>query len=920
MRLYKWLTSMLCLLMPLNFICANNHKTTLNVDGKDMQSKETMSSIESYQPIRLSDYRPPSHLIKNIHLTFDLEEDKTRVLCKMHIEQNTAQSALTLNGENLKLLSIKLDGCPLTSDQYALDDETLTIKATPAAFVLEIETEIYPQKNIALEGLYKSGSIFCTQNEPEGFRKITYFLDRPDVMAKYTTKIIADQALYPILLSNGNLIGQGVLPHGKHWVEWEDPFAKPCYLFALVAGDLGCITDTFTTMQGRKVALKIYCDKGNESKCQHAMQSLIKSMKWDEEVYGLAYDLDIYMIVAVDAFNMGAMENKGLNIFNTSCVLADVSTATDDNYGRIEGVIAHEYFHNWTGNRVTCRDWFQLTLKEGLTVFRDQEFSADMHSRAVQRIENVLALRASQFPEDAGPTAHAIKPSSYLQINNFYTSTVYNKGAEVIRMIETLIGKQTFRQGISKYFELYDGQAVTTEDFVHAMEVVSGRDFTQFKRWYSQAGTPQITVQQHYDAQQHTYTLTIKQTCAPTADNSSKEPFHFPLAMGLIGKDGQDLPLKVAGTLLTRPIIEISKAEESFVFEDIQEQPVLSINRHFTAPVQLEVDYRLQDYLFLMAHDSDAFNRWEAGQKIATKLMLGMLQDLSEGKEISLHAGYIEAFGAILHDTHLDKALKARALSLPSEDFLAQYVEPIDIDGIHLVREFVKQTLAEEYQKDFNAIYTHLNQTEAYAFNADAVGRRSLKNTCLSYLSCLETKEAISLCEKQFKTAKNMTDQLSALALLTHIDCQSRQDSLKAFYQQWKDNTLVMNKWLAVQALSKLDGTLENVKHLMKDPVYNASIPNLVRALIGSFSQNAVHFHRNDGAGYAFMADRIIEIDQFNPQMAATLARAFRKYDKLDSLRKKVMKKELERIIAQKGLSTNVYEIISQMLAWEAKQ
>lgn len=919
MKLYKWLSSMLCLLVPLAFICADDHKTTLQAEGNDMPPQETMSNIESLPSIQLSDYRAPSHLVKTIHLTFNLEEDRTRVLCQMHIEQNKAPGALILNGEKLKLLAIKLDGRLLTSAEYELDDKTLTIKNTPHAFVLEIENEIYPQHNIALEGLYKSGSIFCTQNEPEGFRKITYFLDRPDVMAKYTTKIIADQTLYPILLSNGNLIGQGVLPGGKHWAEWEDPFAKPSYLFALVAGDLGCISDTFITMQGRKVALKIYCDKGNESKCHHAMQSLKKAMKWDEEVYGLAYDLDIYMIVAVDAFNMGAMENKGLNIFNTSCVLADVTTATDDNYGRIEGVIAHEYFHNWTGNRVTCRDWFQLTLKEGLTVFRDQEFSADMHSRAVQRIENVQALRASQFPEDAGPTAHAIKPKSYLQINNFYTPTVYNKGAEVIRMMETLIGKDAFRQGIAKYFELYDGQAVTTEDFMHAMELVSGRDFTQFKRWYSQAGTPQITVKTSYDEKRQQHTLTIKQTCAPTADGSSKEPFHFPLAIGLIGKEGQDLPLKMAGSLLARPIIEITQAEESFIFEDLKEKPTLSINRHFTAPIQVKIDYSLDDYIFLMAHDTDAFNRWEAGQKIATELMLDMVRKLSEGKEIALHAGYIEAFGAVLNDPQLDNALKACALSLPSEDILAQYMEPIDIDGIHLVREFVKQTLAKVYQKRFSEIYSSLNKIEEYEFNATAVGQRSLKNSCLSYLSCLATKEAIDLCSKQFKAARNMTDQLSSLALLANMECQPREESLQAFYQQWKDDTLVMNKWLSVQALSKLDGTFERVKLLMKDPVYDASIPNLVRALIGSFTHNAVHFHRHDGAGYAFLADRIIEIDRFNPQMAATLTRAFRKYAKLDALRKKVMKKELERIIAQEGLSTNVYEMISQMLAWEAK-
>lgn len=889
-----------------------------------MKTKETVAKMDTPQPIFLADYQPPAYLCKSIKLCFDLDDEKTIVTSKMQMHQNPSRpekgESLILNGIGLKLLSIKIDNRPLDADEYSLDDISLTIKPPRAAFTLEIENEINPQQNLSLDGLYKSGSIFCTQNEPEGFRKITYFLDRSDVMAKYTTKIIADQKLYPILLSNGNEIGRGQLESGKHWVEWEDPFAKPSYLFALVAGDLGCITETFTTMSGRKIPLKIYCDKGNEYKCQHAMQSLIKAMQWDERVYGLEYDLDTYMIVAVDAFNMGAMENKGLNIFNTSCVLADVATATDDNYGRIESVIAHEYFHNWTGNRVTCRDWFQLTLKEGLTVFRDQEFSADMHSRPLQRIENVLALRASQFPEDSGPTAHPIKPKSYLQINNFYTSTIYNKGAEVVRMIETLIGHETFNLGITKYFELYDGQAVTTEDFVHAMELVSGRDLTQFKRWYSQAGTPVIQVDSIYDAVQKTCTLTIKQSCAPTADDSEKQPFHFPLALGLLGKDGRDLPLKIAGKVLLRPMLEITQAEESFVFEDIPEAPVLSINRHFSAPIEVKVGYSQAEYQFLMAHDSDPFNRWEAGQKLATDLMLAMVQDLSEGKDLLLDPGYIEAFGSLLDDASLDNALKARALILPSEDTLAQFLEPIDIDGIHLVREYVRQMLAETYKDKFQEIYLALHTQEPYHFDASAVGKRSLKNVALGYLSLLETKAAIARCSDQFSAAQNMTDQFAALTVLANIDCPEREKALASFYTQWKDDTLVMNKWLAVQAHSKLDGTFETVNRLMKDPVYDACIPNLVRALIISFTQNAVHFHRNDGVGYAFIADRIIEIDRFNPQLAAGLARTFKKYNKLDPMRKQAMKRELARIIAQDQLSTNVYEIVSQLLAWEEKQ
>ncbi len=885
---------------------------------------EVTPKTKTPQAILLANYTPPIFLIKEVKLCFNLEEEKTTVSSKMNVYQNPNENSnanskpdLLLNGKNLKFISAKIDGRILTPSDYIVDEESLTIKSPPQKFCLEITNEIDPKNNTALEGLYKSGSIFCTQNEPEGFRTITYFLDRSDVMAKYTTKIIADQKLYPVLLSNGNEIGQGILANGKHWVEWEDPFAKPSYLFALVAGDLGWICDEFITMSGRKIDLRIYCDKGNESKCQHAMQSLIKAMKWDEEVFGLEYDLDIFMIVAVDAFNMGAMENKGLNIFNTSCALADTTTATDDNYARIEGVIAHEYFHNWTGNRVTCRDWFQLTLKEGLTVFRDQEFSSDMHSRPLQRIQDVLTLRSSQFTEDSGPTAHPIKPASYIQINNFYTATVYNKGAEVIRMIKTLIGPEAFRRGIDKYFELYDGQAVTTEDFVHAMELASGRDLTQFKRWYHQAGTPEVQVTSEYDQNKKTFMLKISQSCPATADKSEKEPFHFPLALGLIGKNGQDFPLKMNGVTLKRPLIEITRQEETFTFEDVPEAPVLSINRNFTAPIKVNLEYSQKDYMFLMAHDSDPFNRWEAGQELAKDLMLKMIADLADGNLPKLDPDFIKAFGAILNDSSLDNAMKARALILPSESILAQNQNPIDYDGIHLVREFVVHKLAETYQERFKDIYIGLNSLAPYHFDADSVGKRSLKNLCLAYLSFLATPETIGLCIEQFNKATNMTDQISALSLLVDIECPEKEKALQAFYMQWKHDTLVMNKWLAVQALSKLDGTFEKVHALLKDPVFDLCIPNLVRALIFAFSQNAIHFNRNDGVGYAFIADKILELDKLNPQIAAGLARAFRGYSKLDPMRKKAMKKELDRILAQPELSTNVYEIVSKSLAWE---
>lgn len=917
MKLYKWLTP-LFFLFPLALLAQCTQQKVNSMKTNELAKNNTP------QAIFLADYKPPTHFVKEIKLCFDLDDEKTVVTSQMKIDQNPhyekEASPLRLNGEQMKLLSIKIDGRPLNLDEYTLDDHSLTIMRPPHAFLLEIENEINPKNNTSLDGLYKSGSIFCTQNEPEGFRKITYFPDRSDVMAKYTTKIIADQKLYPILLSNGNEIGRGNLENGKHWVEWEDPFVKPSYLFALVAGDLGSISDTFTTMSGRKIDLKIYCDKGNESKCHHAMHSLKKAMKWDEEVFGLEYDLDIYMIVAVDAFNMGAMENKGLNIFNTSCTLADVTTATDDNFGRIETVIAHEYFHNWTGNRVTCRDWFQLTLKEGLTVFRDQEFTADMQSRPVQRIDQVLTLRGNQFPEDAGPTAHPIQPKSYIQINNFYTPTVYNKGAEVIRMIQTLIGPEAFRRGITKYFELYDGQAVTTDDFIYAMELASGRDFTQFKRWYSQAGTPEIQVESKYNPEQKTLALKITQSCPPTADQSEKEPFEFPLAIAMLGKEGREIPLKLAGANLLTPYVLIKAREENFVFEDVSENPVLSINRNFSAPIKTLTNYTREETAFLMAYDTDPFNRWEASQKLATELMLEMVTDLSEGKELTLDPTYIRAYGAVLNDATLDNALKAKALILPGEATLGQYQAIIDFDGIHLVREFVLQKLASTYQNQFEEIYASLNTPEPYQFDSVSVGKRGLKNVCLGYLAILETPEAVALCDHQFKTATNMTDQFAALSMLTNIDVPQQKEALQAFYKQWSANTLVMNKWLAIQALSKLDGAFETVHALLKDPVFDMAIPNLVRALIGSFTQNAIHFHRNDGAGYAFLADRILEVDKLNPQIAAGLSQAFRKLDRLDPMRKKAMKRELHRILAAPNLSSNVYEIISKSLEWDAKK
>ncbi len=865
------------------------------------------------RPVLLKDYRPPSHMVKTIDLVFDLEDENTLVSSTMTVVQNPGAGdqpqPLILNGQQLELVSIKLDGKQLSPEDYQLGEDALIIDKVPKEFKLEIQTRTNPAGNTALDGLYKSGSIFCTQNEPEGFRRITYFLDRSDVMSKYTTKITADKKRYPILLSNGNCMDKGDLPDGRHWVLWEDPFPKPCYLFALVAGDLGHIEDTFKTRSGREIGLFIYCDKGNEERCHHAMDSLKKSMKWDEDVFSLEYDLDIFMIVAVDAFNMGAMENKGLNIFNTNCVLADPKTATDINYTRVEKVIAHEYFHNWTGNRVTCRDWFQLTLKEGLTVFRDQEFSADMNSRSVERIDDVIALRTRQFEEDAGPTAHPIQPQSYIQINNFYTSTVYNKGAEIIRMIQTLIGQEAFRRGIDKYFELYDGQAVTTRDFVHSMELASGRDLTQFSRWYQQAGTPEVRLGFHYDAAKKTFSLDVEQSCAPTSDGSPKEPFYFPLRVGLLGKNGKDLPLNRSD------ILEISQANETFVFENIAEPPTPSVNRYFGAPINVIAPYKAQDLMFLMAYDSDDFNRWDAGQELSCQLMMQMLHAFNEGEDLVVDAGFLNAYGILLADTKLDPTLKAMALVPCNEETLARRQTIIDFDGNHLIREFLLAQLAKSNLDQLWLIYQELNHKKAYSFNPKDVGQRALKNTVLGLLACTHEQDVLSQCAQQYRDADNMTDQFAALRILADIGCPEREEVLQHFYNQWKHDRLVITKWFAVQALSKADNVLETVLKLEQDPVFDYTIPNLVRALQGTFIHNNVPFNSNDGSGYHYLAEKILFLDKVNPQMAAGLAGGFKKFAKLDNMRKKAMQAQLDRILATNHLSQNTFEIVSKCRA-----
>ncbi len=851
----------------------------------------------------LSDYKPANYLISNVKLTFDIGSEKTLVRSHIILYPNplAKSSDLILNGEEMELLSVKIDGKGISD--YLLTDKNLTLSDLPKVpFTLEIENRIDPAANTALDGLYKSGELFCTQNEPQGFRRITYFIDRPDVMAIYETTIIADKKRYPILLSNGNCIHREDLPNGRHLVSWRDPFKKPCYLFALVAGDLGSISDQFITCSGKKVDLIIYCDKGNELRCHHAMKALKQSLAWDEKVFGLEYDLDIFMIVAVDAFNMGAMENKGLNIFNTSCILASPESETDANFERVQGVVAHEYFHNWTGNRVTCRDWFQLTLKEGLTVFRDQEFSSDMNSRPVKRIEEVQQLRAAQFAEDAGPTAHPIKPKAYLQINNFYTPTIYDKGAEVIRMIQTLISPEAFRKGIDKYFELYDGQAVTTEDFIHAMQLASGFDFTQFMRWYHQAGTPHLNF--GFTQTSSEFQLTVTQKTEKTADGSPKLPFHMPLLIAFYNEKGEELTVSSAYKKRENGLLlEITKESETFTFP-IKERVIPSLNRNFSAPVIVEAPYTKSDYALLMAHESDLFNRFEMAQEFALQLLLS-------GEPVD--SSYLNAYKSLLLDSKMDRSIKALSLTLPSEGVIGGRQKIIDFDGNRARFCAMEKRIAEEFAADFARIYQQ-NHVEGgkYSFDPESVGARSLKNTALRFLCATGDKKYIDLASLQYDRASNMTDKFAALSIL--VNSAEAEAALADFYSRWKGDLLVMNKWFAVQALSAKRGTLDKMRTLRADRVYDESIPNFARALLGSYIENHTQFHQISGDGYRYIADCLLEIDPKNPNMASRLAGGFRKLGKLDPVRRALVIEQLERISKVQNLSTNVREVVTKCL------
>lgn len=870
------------------------------------------------KPVYLKDYQPPDFKILQTELIFDIFEKYTRVQSILRIQrtQKGKQGPLILNGERLKLISARLNDKTLSNKEYQLTPTHLTIFAVDDDFKLEIETEIDPHHNTSLEGLYRSGDILCTQNESEGFRKITYYLDRPDVMAKFKTTIKADRRQYPVLLSNGNPIASGELPKGRHYVTWEDPFPKPCYLFALVAGDLACVSDSYTTKSGRNIDLRMYVDKGNESKTTFALESLKKAMKWDEETFGLECDLDTYMIVAVGAFNFGAMENKGLNIFNSQYALANPETATDANYEAILSVIGHEYFHNWTGNRVTCRDWFQITLKEGLTIFRDEEFSADMASRPVKRIADVRIIRDHQFVEDSGPNAHPIRPESYLEINNFYTTTVYQKGSEVIRMIQTLIGSDAFRRGMAKYFELFDGQAVTTDDFVKAMEIASGMDLTQFKLWYKQAGTPLCTVQSAYDPARRTYMLTVEQKPPRNVAPDKIKPYYFPLAVGLLDSQGKNLPLQLDGE--TNPkmqdtkILHISKAKQVFVFREISHRPVPSLLQNFSAPVILEYDYTPEELIFLLAHDRDDFNRYDAGQRIFTLWLKRLIHAIQEELPLPDDLEILEAAGHLIRQEDLDPAFKAEALILPSLTSLIEGMDICDFDAAFQAREWLLRRMASAYEKDFIQLYESHQTPGPYSPEPEAMGKRSLKNRALAYLTSLEKSEYTALAFKQFQSAENMTDSIAALGVLCQLNVPERKEALDQFANRWRHDPLVMNKWFAVQAGSKLKVVLEEVQGLEKDPSFDMKNPNKVRALFGVFGQNVVSFHEASGSGYTYMADKILAIDRLNPSAAAHLTEAFHKFGQLDAGRRTKMAVELDRILATQNLSPHVFEIASK--------
>ncbi|MDH5611404.1 MAG: aminopeptidase N [Gammaproteobacteria bacterium] len=865
--------------------------------------------------IYLKDYTQPAYWISNVDLIFNLEEEQTQVCSTLSLSKNeniSGKHPLVLQGEELVLEHISIDGKALAASEYEVTDTDLTIHSVPDAFTLEIKTIIKPQENTSLEGLYKSSGNFCTQCEAEGFRKITYYLDRPDIMAKFTTTIFADKKKYPVLLSNGNPAGSGVEEGGRHWSRWQDPFKKPCYLFALVAGDLAFIEDKFTTMSGKTVDLRIYVQHHNIDQCDHAMHSLIKSMQWDEQVYGREYDLDVYNIVAVDDFNMGAMENKGLNVFNSKYVLAKKETATDVDFINIEGVIGHEYFHNWSGNRVTCRDWFQLTLKEGLTVFRDQRFTADMNAETPKRIDDVNVLRTAQFAEDAGPMAHPIQPDSYLEINNFYTVTVYNKGAEVIRMIHTILGEEGFRKGMDLYFDRHDGQAVTTEDFILAMETANETELTQFRRWYKQSGTPEVSVQESYDEIAQRYELTLKQTTPATAEQETKLAFDIPVRTGLLASSGEDMAVVYEGVKDTSHILRLIQDEQVFVFEEVKEKPVLSLFRGFSAPVKIHFGRSNEELAFCVANDCDGFNRWDAGQELVIRIILNRVNG---HQEQSVPDYLVSAYQKTLQNKVLDRALLARALALPSQAYISEMMEVIDVDAIHEAQKFMEKSLGTILFDQWLAVYQQCETVE-YGLSTASMGARALKNTALSYMVSSQNEQAEQLALSQFKQASNMTDQLAAFRVLVHHACDSRDQVIEDFYQQWQCDQLVMDKWFMIQATAPQPDTLQRVEKLFEHDDFDLKNPNRVRSLLGAFcSANPICFHVPSGEGYRLLGRYIEKLNDLNPQIASRLTTPLTRWKRFDQQRQGHMTAELDRLKQIPQLSRDVYELVEKSLS-----
>ncbi|RJP82764.1 MAG: aminopeptidase N [Desulfobacteraceae bacterium] len=866
--------------------------------------------------IRLTDYRPSDYFIDTTAMDFKLEPQATRVKTKLTLRPNMncnpdATRPLILDGKDISLITISMNNRILNQSEYTIDENTLSIPRIDLLennlFEIETEVEIHPDTNTSLEGLYISNGMFCTQCEAEGFRRITYYLDRPDIMSKFSIYMDADQQTYPVLLSNGNPVETKELENNRHFAKWVDPYPKPSYLFALVAGDLYCHEDFFITKHGNKVTLRIFVEKKDLNKIDHAMHSLKQAFAWDEKTYNRLYDLDIFNIVAVSHFNMGAMENKSLNIFNTSCVLANPETATDAAHDRVRDVIAHEYFHNWSGNRVTCRDWHQLSLKEGFTVYRDASFSADHGSPVVKRIEDATQLRTFQFKEDSGPTAHAVLPKEVQSFDNFYTLTIYEKGAEIIGMYRTLLGSETFFKGTELYFNRHDGQAVTIEDFSKAMEDASGTDLSQFRLWYHQAGTPHVTLSGEYNESRKTFLLHAEQTCRPTPETQDKKPFVIPLRIGLLDQNGLDIPLRIT----QKGVVNITESKQTFTFNNVPHKPIPSLFRHFSAPVTYFYPYTREELLFLMKNDSDGFNRWDACRKLAETMLLEMISD--DRNQAS--GSFIEAYRTLLTDNTLDKAMVAEMLRLPGEAYLSQRVDEIDPDAIHQSREKARQAIAESLQSELVETYKANENIGPYDLAVEHKARRALRNICLSYLCALELPEYLKLAKTQYYSAGNMTDKQAAFTLLAHSKTQIiRKKIITDFYETYNNDKLIINTWFQTQAISPLPGTLDVVKNLLVHPAFDPKSPNDIRSIVGAFASNAKYFHSTDGLGYVFLSDYIIRLNSTNPQIAARLVIPFAQWKKYNAHRQQLMKKELERIVNLKGLSTNIFEQVSRCL------